>query len=101
MASPPFPILRVVPRKNASSILALVMWVFSQECFDFLLDVLCEGVAPTDSYHPIIRISEVIYPDEIRTVYPLGRGVSQLFNGQFEFLGSCFSLSYQRAFLRL
>ena len=75
--------------------------VFSQEYFDFLLDVLCEGVAPTDSYHPIIRISEVFYPDEIRVVYLLGRGVSQLFNGQFEFLGSCFSLRYQEAFLIL
>src|SRR5439155_23284726 len=29
LAVPPFPILSVVPKKNASSVLALVMWVFS------------------------------------------------------------------------
>jgi len=64
---PPVPIFRVVPRKAASSVLALVIRVFSstplelegvsQEDFDFLFNGLREAFAPAHANYPVICVA--------------------------------------------
>jgi hypothetical protein len=69
LALPPLPLLRVVPRKKASSVRAWVMCVFSsargqvkviaQKGFDFLFDFFGKGMAAAHSHEPVIGISQV------------------------------------------
>jgi hypothetical protein len=82
LASPALPILRIVPRKNASSALALVMRVFSsllfaerererflEEMLDFLFDLFCQLLASAKSDDPIVGISQVFESDKLCIVH--------------------------------
>jgi hypothetical protein len=79
LALPPLPLLRVVPRKKASSVRALVMCVFSsargqvemitQKRFDFLFDFFGKGMAAAHSYKPVIGISQVSDANVVRVGY--------------------------------
>src|SRR5205807_1859937 len=69
-----------------------------QEGFDLLSDFFSEDPTPGYSHDPIIRVSQIFHPDEVRVINNDGRKGSHLFDKGPEFLCFRFPLFHHSPF---